>query len=219
MTKKEIPLLFTSVNRSLVRKGLKTETRRKLKFEDPDQEWHCASSPYGNPQNEQIAYWLKEPVRILSINEGVSTSPLPWVELIYLDDGDNSTEQACEITVEDHRKLRGRNDWRKPTTSMFMLKSFTRTWLSAVRVWPERLGQMTDESCFAEGIQPISKDNGQTIKYGLPDAVGLPGEAMPWQQWQPTPQQAYCWIWESINGVGSWDSDKWVWAIKFDCRS
>lgn len=243
---KDIRLLFTPENRDLVRRGLKTETRRTrgLTFaDDPAQEWRLVdtfasvtkaseliahfegaasgsrlvSSPYGNPQSSPVRYWLAEPVQILTLNDGTANSPLPWVELIYLDDGDAATPQACEITFEDRHNLIARKDWRKPSTAMFMLKSFTRTWFRGIKVWPEQLGDMTDESCIAEGIQAFDYGpdsyaeakgrNVPVIRYGLRKlALGV---------MEKEPIEAYRRVWQGINGPNSWDDERWVWATRF----
>lgn len=227
---KKNPLLFTKENRDLVRRRLKWETRRGMKlskfpklsefkasstpgydftFRDRRSLWNDLTlnqlmeyGPYGNPESEEICYWMREPVQVLSINEGVPTSPLPWVELIYLDDGLDSTPQATEITVEDYRKLLARKDWRKPSTALFMLKSFTRTWLKGVRVWTEQLGEISEESAVAEGCEAsggICSSPMESVEY---DGFSAYDE--------------YRHLWESINGSGSWNPDKWVWCIEFE---
>jgi hypothetical protein len=239
---KEIGLLFTPENRDLVRRGLKTETRRAINIPaSPNglgrvidgiqvgsvtniipfllgspglwdvQFWldnpAIVKSPYGNPQSEPVRYYVKEPVQIVSINDGVEGSPLLWVELIYLDDGKDSTVQACEISWEDHMRLMARKDWRKPSTSLFMLKSFARTWLTGKRVWPEQLGKMSEWSLLAEGIEREPSDN------GFPPNV--------WRDYlnggyDLSMMQSYASLWDSINGKGSWHPDKWVWAVQWE---
>ena len=92
---KQIGIEFTKENRALVRAGLKTETRREMTVAEQRkaaEAWGWGhmklwqSTKYGYPQGENILYWVKEPVRLVSLNEGVEDSPLPWVELMYLDD-------------------------------------------------------------------------------------------------------------------------------------
>ena len=170
-------------------------------------------SRYGCPQREPVKFWMKEPVQVLDIEEPEGPGVHWGAKVLYLD----TNEAAWTIlTKSDIDKLGNRQDWRRPTTAMFMLKSFARTWLRGIRVWPEQLGEMSEESALAEGIKAITKDGGQTIKYGLPDADGLPGEVMAWQDWQLNPILAYRYVWESINGPDSWDPEKWVWAIKYE---
>jgi hypothetical protein len=221
---KETGLLFTPENRDLVRRGLKTETRRGSRlldgvsdvaeFDHQDSfgqavfsDGTVVKSPYSNPQSEPVRYYVKEPVQVLGIYDGVPSSPLPWVELIYLDDGEDSTVQACEISEADYHKLYSRKDWRKPSTSLFMLRSFARTWLTGKRVWPERLGEMSEWSLLAEGIEREHSDN------GFPPNV--------WRDYlnggyDLSMMQSYASLWDSINGKDSWHPDKWVWVVQWE---
>ncbi|MEM9116960.1 MAG: hypothetical protein AAGD09_03650 [Cyanobacteria bacterium P01_F01_bin.56] len=225
---KEIPLLFTKENRSLVRQRLKWETRRGMKipdwtadvkpwtggaqaFNNTGRGMNFVSSPYGMPQNHwegSVRYWMREPVQVL----GFPDSPICDIaaEVLYLD---TNTRRVVEMTNDDHDKLMARKDWRKPSTALFMLKSFTRTWLKGVRVWTEQLGAISEESAVAEGIQRFSYHPRSSmlaidvIEYGLENHPSLRGVS---------PIDAYRLIWESINGSGSWGPDKWVWCIQFE---
>lgn len=214
---KEIPLLFTPANRDLARKGLKTEARREMKeqpqpietvdieagkiISHPDK-LKLPRSPYGWPQREQTRYWMKEPVQVLGHVEGDDFE----IRIKYLDDG---AIRDVAITDEDLTKLDNRKDKYVPSTAMFMLKSFARTWLPGVRVWPERLGDMSEESALAEGIEwewvnPEAMYDSEKIFHFL-------GE-----HYSDDPLAVYEAIWKSINGPDSWDPEKWVWAIKFE---
>lgn len=106
--------------------------------------------------------------------------------------------------------------WRK-RPSIHMPRWACRILLEVVSVRVERLNDISNEDAIAEGLAAVSKD-GKLVKYGIPDHDGLPGgcdAGWPWVDWKHTPRNAFCQIWESINGAGSWDANPWVWCVEF----
>lgn len=79
--------------------------------------------------------------------------------------------------------------WRP---SIFMPRWASRITLEITDVRVQRLQEISDDDCVAEGISrtPVERD-----------AV--------------SPLELYRDIWESINGAGSWDLNPWVWALTF----
>lgn len=103
--------------------------------------------------------------------------------------------------------------WRP---SIHMPKEAARIWEKITDIRVERLNSIDDGDAIAEGLAVISKDQGRTYKYGIPDKDGLPGNidyGWPWTKWDIDPKKAYATLWESINGPGSWSDDPWVWVI------
>jgi hypothetical protein len=233
---KEIGLLFTPENRDLVRRGLKTQTRRHGKtlsdptratraifhkeygywiwFDDEEVRWRWMDDrgdildglfcPYGHPQYAPVRYYMKEPVQVTAIRENIDNIE---ANVLYLDDGRHCT---LNITPGDYAKLCARSKgWHAPTTAMFMLKSFARTWLNGVRTWPERLGDMSAEDAIAEGIE---LDPSLILDTYWPHH---------WRDYLSggydlTPVQSYASLWDSINGEGSWQPDKWTWCVEWE---
>ena len=116
-----------------------------------------------------------------------------WVRESYADIGCRLTYRADEDDGA-HCKV------KKWTPSIHMFRADSRILLEIVSVRVERLNDCSDADAVAEGI-------------GLtPAAIGMkltfpPGESMC--------VNLYRQLWESINGVGSWDSNAWVWVIEF----
>jgi hypothetical protein len=75
--------------------------------------------------------------------------------------------------------------WRP---SIHMPRWASRITLEVVKVRVERLKQISNEDCFAEGLPADTTKGNRT--------------------W-------YADLWESINGKGSWDLDPWVWVVEF----
>lgn len=71
----------------------------------------------------------------------------------------------------------------------------SRITLEIVGIRAERLHEISVEDSIAEGV-------GEFGEY-----VGYEGLT--------TPQNAYRFLWESINGQGSWEKNPWVWVIEF----
>lgn len=90
--------------------------------------------------------------------------------------------------------------------------------LEIVDVGVERLKSISAPDAIAEGLKILSKDNGVTWKYGIPDLDGLPGKddyGWHWQDWEVDPRKAFRRLWEQIHGAGEWEKNPWVWKIEF----
>ncbi len=84
---------------------------------------------------------------------------------------------------------------RRP--SIHMPRWASRITLEIVSVRVERLQDISQSDCLAEGISlhPIHFDKPRTSIY--------------------SPYQTYCDLWEQINGLGSWNENPWVWVVAF----
>jgi hypothetical protein len=176
--------------------------------------------PYGNPHVEPCTYYLKEPVRITALWDSRESNTEHGMAMIqYTDDIPDDIIECQQHKVKlapgDMHKLVSRKDWHKPSSSMFMLQSFARTWLPCVRTWPERLGDMSAADAIAEGIEldpDCNRGDGWALMNWADHAV--------WRDYLSggydlTPVQSYASLWESINGKGSWNPDKWVWCVEW----
>jgi len=243
-TAKEIPLLLTPDSldsRSAMKAGIKTETRWAMKPQ-PDYRtgnmafsaeyvgWTPVSklgdigildpklhkSPYSCPQKSPVRYWVKEPVEVFQFwDYQESESQHGGALVIYPDDLSRSLVQ---LSPDDVEKLRRRKDYRRPTTSMHMLKAFTRTWLRGKSVHPERLGDITAEGAIAEGIElcPTVAANTrcQLIRTHYTNRRA-------WRDYlnggyDLFPIQSYVSLWQSIHGPDPWDPQRWVWVVRFE---
>ncbi len=97
--------------------------------------------------------------------------------------------------------------------SIFLERWGSRITLDVTALRVERLHSISEEDAMAEGIIK------QTITAGRPhgrpdyDMFALrPGDHC---EWECTAKEVYKSLWESINGMGSWDKNPWVWVITF----
>lgn len=84
---------------------------------------------------------------------------------------------------------------------MFLRECHARYFIQIVDVRPERLQDITEEDCIAEGIVP----HYHTVQLTHPKLVNDAGNQ-------------YAELWDSINGDSSWSSNPWVWRYKFKLR-
>lgn len=214
---KERPILFSGPMVQAILEGRKTQTRRVVKLRDgslPDESsvatwedgsfdkfmdfsqsspyWEPVECPYGVPGDR---LWVQENYRLKLSDER-------WVN--YPASGDawqrwtNPTEAELEKLSKRTRHV-GLN-----TPGRFMYRSLSRITLEIVSVRVERLQDITDADAIAEGCE--MGDDGFPVLQPNPSG-GHDG-------WDSAPDW-YAWLWESINGAGSWDVNPWVWALEF----
>lgn len=94
--------------------------------------------------------------------------------------------------------------WRSPR---FMPRWASRILLRVTEVRVERLQDISAEDAIAEGIVRLDGfgPKGDSEAWGIRDMVAA-----------INPVLAYRTLWESINGVGSWERNPWAWVVGFE---
>ena len=90
--------------------------------------------------------------------------------------------------------------------SIHMPRKASRTTLEITAVRVERLNDITEADCWAEGILEI---DGQFSNQEIVDMAARLHLSIEDARVQ------YALLWESIYGAGSWDKNPWVWVIEF----
>ena len=91
--------------------------------------------------------------------------------------------------------------WRP---SIHMPRWASRTLLEITDVRIERLHDIDEDDCLAEGVAQVVREKLPCIQQcGEYDAIDV------------DPVVEYRDLWESISGSGSWDANPWVWVIEF----
>lgn len=218
---KERPILFSAPMVKAILESRKTQTRRVVKnvklleylnsntIEGPIQLFsaedcdHPISDlcPYGQPGDR---LWVRETWAARPDMDGLPPS--------RCDDSGVWWKASLSSFPEGYAACHGK--WRP---SIFMPRKFSRILLKITSVRVERLQDISEDDAISEGLKPIVKDR-ITVKYGIPDMDGLPGNddiGWPWGDWNVDPRKAYKTLWESINGSGSWEKNPWVWVVEF----
>lgn len=193
---KSRPILFNAPMVRAVLEGSKTQTRRVLKSQAL--EW--ISTPVGfDPQfiadaeNRLSPYgqigdqlWVRETFCEVPMTDLANCKTSIFIEFAA---GKKYLKQGKPPAIWDSYKPEGVK-W-KP--SIFMPRAASRITLEITGVRVERLQDISEVDALAEGVEPLSD----------PGAVFAPAKS------------AYCDLWESINGAGSWGLNPWVWVLEF----
>jgi len=223
---KERPILMNAAMVRATLDGSKTQTRRIVNAKN--KKWINGQSP-----------WWKRVVHVLygsaaSIISCRQPTDTAWVgfdvgtesgsphyykcphgqpgDRLYVRETWSSDEDDLEYAKAQHEDVMGGSPifyfateahpeifpkWRP---SIHMPRWASRITLEIVSVRVERLQDISDGDVAAEGC----KWN-EPLQFPQPDISKGNSPA----------QRAYCILWESINGKGSWDANPWVWVIEF----
>ena len=211
---KERPILFSAPMVRALLAGTKTQTRRVIKgIEEWNQVWTPAVKGHGERFFRYKNQGWDETLP-MSCPYGQPGDRL-WVRETFTRTEDESGfGSGTTLYRADMEGYEAPWDW---TPSIFMPRHASRLTLEVTAVRVERLQDISETDAKAEGLSAITKD-GKTIKYGIPDRDGLPGNddtGWVWAEWNTDPRKAYRTLWESINGPGSWDANPWVWVVEF----
>lgn len=156
--------------------------------------------PYGRPGDR---LWVRETWQHSNFPLGpYDESCTVFYRADYLDDphgpdGEKSTE----------------GKYRKWVPSIHMFRSASRILLEITAVRVELLQDISDSDIEAEGTAQWLRDGGVVLS-PLPGFDGQWPDANGKVTVKPN-RVAFYSLFESINGVGSWDANPWVWVIEF----
>jgi hypothetical protein len=188
---KERGILFSApMVRALV-EGRKTQTRRIVKLQTaPTEKRRNAGT--GAEALTLCPYgrpgdrlWVKETWKC--------TVDSDWIHVSYRADG--ATRKINRTDLNDRQNamaLVWGSKTQEKFPALFMPRWASRITLEIVSVRRERLQEVTEQDAVAEGW--------------LPDRSPF------------AYSKAYNWyrdLWDSINGLGSWNTDPWVWRVEF----
>lgn len=198
---KEGPILFTTANAVAILGDRKTQTRRMMKPQPPTLpvvntlgEWWARVNesseyilPYRCPYGQPgDRLWVREAWRgSLAYDLAKPSDIPPGSPVVYQANGTGSLPHF------NAGKLR---------PSIFMPRWASRITLEVMDVRVERLQDISEEDAHQEGIDNVL----------CAEAVGK----SPLKMGMAT-QCGFAYLWEKINGAGSWAANSWVWVISF----
>lgn len=202
---KERPILFSGAMVRAILDGRKTQTRRVFFIRGVDGSKYAITSP-----NEEIVE-IDGTFHYLSTAAMSGPYPCPygqpgdrlWVReaFMLIDNRDGGRHIKYKSGGPDFvfRAGNGDDDWRgasKWTPSIHMRREYSRILLEITNVRVERVQEISNNDCMAEGIADLS----------IPLRPGLTMH-----------RSSFADLWDSINaarGYG-WDVNPWVWVIEF----
>lgn len=192
-------IIFTENNFLLTIDGIKKQTRRIMK---PQPEYfrlvgtsltNCMNTPFGD--------------------KGIITPRYKVGETVYL------KEPYYEWDEWDHEDGQFSYRFNNPEkivpfweNKLFMPKSAARYFIKITAVRAERLQDISDEDCIKEGVleefpEAYGMDSNLKSYWRCPDGMSM--------EWFETPQQAYAFLFDTINGKGTWNLNPFVWVIDY----
>jgi len=205
----EKPILFSGEMVKAILAGNKTQTRRmtglEIVNEAPD-DWTITWQGLASDGNIGAQFDRKRESEFLTCKYGGPGDRL-WVRETFMPDPYVSPLYVYRATEKDPDRYVG-HKW-KP--SIFMPRDASRLTLQITAVRCERLQDISDADCLAEGIL-TSKDRGL-------GAGGFRNYARPDDYFAAyafcEPGNSYRSLWEKINGKPSWKRNPWVWVVAF----
>lgn len=224
--KRELPILFSGAMVRAILEGRKSQTRRVIKPQPPEDAqivelhgddflveelrgklswfvpdandlWPCDRKDAIKPRYQVgDRLWIKEPFVI----EGVSRiyPNLDKVSVLYKRDG---KQCFVRLTEKEFEKYENWTEPHKGKSSLFMFKSLTRHWLEVTNVRAERLQDISREDAKAEGVDGVICTHGYDV---CTQGCGI------------GPKYNFARLWDSINGkTHDWQSNPFVWVYEF----
>lgn len=217
--KKERPILFSGSMVRAILEDVKTVTRRAVKLQPrsqadigsygagqpfirhPDPTKRNPECPYGRPGDR---LWVRETWGVISHDFDEHGNMIDWTP-------DRPAKPVREMRFgrgyySGHviYRAEGETEWAGDDDGGGDDRSAWKPSIHMPRVASRILLEITDVR--VEQLQAISI--GQICKEGLARSIY---EFIP----VTTAFDAFAEVWDSINGVGAWDANPWVWAVEF----
>ncbi|MEI7219089.1 hypothetical protein WCT79_19010 [Pectobacterium carotovorum] len=222
---KERPIIFNAEMVRAILSGQKTQTRRALRIQpkecnhthwpehpnsewkNDDKGWSCAvcgngvsltkrdvkgiTCPFGKVGDQ---LWVRETFNGFWLDEYV---------IQEIKDGVSKASELCDYRADYPDNSRPVGGW---TPSIHMPRWASRITLEITDVRVERLSDISEEDCWAEGIDEIDGrfENVEIIDMAIKLGCCIE-DAKP----------MFALLWQSIYGAESWDANPWVWVIEF----
>ncbi|GAC1030454.1 hypothetical protein thsps21_12810 [Pseudomonas sp. No.21] len=214
LQRKERPIIFSGSSVRGILDDRKWATRRVVKgaaakwLIDHSPEWVASKAnelcPYGQPGDR---LWVRETHSIHATHGQRRTDGERWGPW----GGLPTTISPDGTQIAYFREGFDRCDPGRWCPSIHMPRWASRILLEITDVRVERLQTITEEQAKAEGL----RWNSLYKQWGGVESHPASRPECPQWRWYESPITAFSRLWESINGVGSWDANPMVWVVEF----
>lgn len=212
------PILYSTEMVQANIAGRKTNTRRII------DEKHYGFLEYAFKNKKDLADWISRTAKY-------QMGDVLWVRETFID-VDQEAEKyfnGVRFHYKADKTFVGCWSWRP---SIHMPKAAARIFLKILNVRVERLQDISEEDCIAEGIEMSKKgdvyqdiENGNLIDkthdedyfYFYPSKGDFRDDSyMPKSIFPNAPKTSFYSLWEKINGEGSWNKNPFVWVYEYE---
>lgn len=230
---KERPILFSAPMVRAILDGRKTQTRRVVSHKWPhlwNEPWYATGKVISDLPTQLGAFmefrYRQQDEPAFEGSRASTLVPCPhgkpgdrlWVREThaFIWPGDSAPDDIKDCNVQYRADTDGRSapgawpdDERshpeaprwKP--SIFMPRWASRITLEITAVRVERLQDISDDDCLAEGVESTASDAGIRVCH-------VDNAHMHFFR-----RGSFALLWESLNGAGTWADNPWVWVIEF----
>jgi hypothetical protein len=170
--------------------GIKTQTRRKLKFQPANESElpGLSACPYGQPGDR---LWVREAWRTLKEYDAKQPGELPR---------DAPLRYEADQYYNQHEFEAGRL-----RQGIFMPRWASRLELEITHVRLQRLQDTSESDAVAEGARAVLDNTSEEDYLADEEDEDVLG-----------PLDLYRAVWESLHGAGSWELNPWIWVVEFE---
>jgi len=213
---KERPILFNAAMVLALLEGRKTQTRRVVKPQPPANTlqvstWHHPDSDDG--RGHRFYAWADEPSDLHINADWCYPSPFGqagdqlWVKETIVKVGFSGEHVYSAYKADEHLTVADAWPWKRDQlNSIHCPRGLSRIDLEVTGVRVERLNRISEDDCYAEGIDT------EGAAYNEGENYVNAGSPVPAARW------AYATLWDQINGRGPhhWNANPWVWVVEFE---
>lgn len=212
------PMLFSTPMVQAILERRKTQTRRIMKHQPPLGNYKFGINVTGTRCKENgLFHWIgideEIEYKVTDSNQPYFKCPFNIGDIIWV------RETFYELTADvlkgkyfykaDLEKMGWTFKW-KP--SLFMPKKACRLFLEITDIRIERLNEISESDAIEEGIKSVGKD----IEFCGTFYLGSYFENYSKEGYSfLKPVESFRTLWEKINGIGSWQTNPFVWVYDF----
>lgn len=186
--------------------GRKTMTRRIIKLDSLEE--YSVSKSYGNPEWSAIEKSIIARYARYKVGEVVSVAQSYKDAEFHPDTQMEQEIRGSKTKGVLHCPIRYVGGWNN---KLFVAPNMMPHQIRITDVRVERLQDISDEDCMAEGVCKWTKDR-ELFKYDMADGF----EMFEWRDMPRTPREAYAALIDRISGKGTFESNPYVFVYEFE---